>query len=141
MEKKESRTIRNTVWIVILSVLLLFFTIPHTLEDFAYGEPQEMGLSPQVLSLGVAAVFALQGLALYWIGRKQRRGILVHMVLGILWPLGAGAAQLSEIFAPGPYRSGAISEVYVFGIIAVGILLALFSLFSVIGNSTGEQTN
>jgi hypothetical protein len=119
---------------VFLSLLLRFFTVPHTLEDFAYGEPQEAGISPQILAFGVAVVFALQGLALFWTGCRLRRGYVLHFVLGILWPLGAIAAQLSEVFAPGAYRAGVISEVYVFGIIVVGILLALVSWFSMRGS-------
>lgn len=130
MEQNDTNATRKTVRMVILSLLLLFFTIPHTLEDFTYGEPEAVGISPQILALGVAAVFALQGLALFWTGRQLRRGHILHFGLGILWPLGAGTAQLPEIFAPGPYRAGVISEVYVFGIILVGILLAFFSWFS-----------
>jgi hypothetical protein len=87
----------------------------------------------------VSAVFALQGLALFWTGRQLRRGYVLHFALGILWPLGAGAAQLSEIFAPGPYRAGLISEIYVFGIIAVGILLALVSWFSMRGTAEKSE--
>ena len=30
--------------VVILSLLLLFFTLPHTLEDFATGEPAQAGV-------------------------------------------------------------------------------------------------
>lgn len=135
MQQNKSNLTKNTVWVVTLSLLLLFFTIPHTLEDFAYGEPGKAGISPQVLASGVAAVFAVQGLALFWTGQQLRRGYVVHLILGILWPLGASAAQLPEILAPGPYRAGVISEVYVFGIILAGILLALTSATSLIGST------
>ena len=37
--------------VVVLSLLLLFFTIPHTLEDFATGEPAEAGVPAPLLSL------------------------------------------------------------------------------------------
>jgi|GEM_PF-817113 len=130
MQQSGTNLTRKTVLVVTLSLLLLFFTIPHTLEDFAYGEPGKAGISPQVLASGVSAIFAAQGLALFWTGRQLRRGYGLHLVLGILWPLGAGAAQLSKIFAPGPYRAGVISEVYVFGIIIGGILLALASAYA-----------
>ncbi|HEX6304222.1 MAG TPA: hypothetical protein VFZ76_08540 [Anaerolineales bacterium] len=141
MVQNDTNSIRKTLRVLILSLLLFFFTVPHTLEDFTYGEPQKAGISPQILALGVAAVFALQGLALFWTGRQLRRGYVLHFALGILWPFGAGAAQLSEIFAPGPYRAGVISEVYVFGIIVVGILLALVSWLSMRGSMEATVTH
>jgi hypothetical protein len=47
-------------WVVILSILLLFFSVPHTLEDFATGEPGNAGIPAPVLSFVVSTVLALQ---------------------------------------------------------------------------------
>jgi hypothetical protein len=117
-----------TVRVVILSLLLFFFAIPHTLEDFALGEPAKNGVSAQVLALVVAGLFALQGLALFWAGQGQRRSYLIHAGLGLLWPLAAGVAQLPVIFTASNYRSGFISILYVAGMIVMGALLFLVSL-------------
>ena len=116
--------------IVFLSLLLIFFTIPHTLEDFATGEPAKAGVPAPILSLVVSAVFFLQTLGLYWVGQKQRRGIFIHLGIGLFWPVASGFAQLPTILSEATYRSGAISIFYVAGIIIVGVLLFISALFS-----------
>ena len=113
---------------VILSLLLFFFAVPHTLEDFALGEPAKNGVPAPALALVVSVLFALQGLALYWTGQKKRRSFYIHAGLGLVWPLAAGLAQLPVIFTSNSYRSGFISVLYVIGMIAIGILLFLTSL-------------
>jgi hypothetical protein len=70
-EKMSETKTKLSVWkgrVVILSLLLFFFAIPHTLEDFALGEPAKNGVPAEVLSFVVAGMFALQGLALFWAG-------------------------------------------------------------------------
>lgn len=122
---------------VILSLLLFFFAIPHTLEDFALGEPAKNGVPAAVLAFVVAGMFALQGLALFLAGQQDRRSYFIHAGLGIFWPLAAGIAQLPVILASSNYRSGFISVAYVAGMIMVGILLFLTSLQALkIGDKT-----
>jgi hypothetical protein len=129
-------TITNSIsskWgqrIVFLSLLLLFFTIPHTLEDFATGEPAKAGVPAPVLSLVVSTVFFLQALGLYWLGQKQRRGLFIHLGIGLFWPVASGFAQLPTILSEATYRSGAISIFYVAGMIIVGVLLFISTLLS-----------
>lgn len=124
-------TDRSNGWtraVILLSLLLFFFTVPHTLEDFSLGEPAKAGISAPLLAFAVAGFFALQGLALFWTGRESRRGYALHAAVGLFWAVTAGAAQLPNILAPGAYRHGAISVLYVAGIVIVGVLLALVSL-------------
>jgi hypothetical protein len=133
-----------SVWkgsVVILSLLLFFFAVPHTLEDFALGEPAKNGVPAAVLSFVVASVFALQGLALFWAGQKDRRSYFIHAGLGIFWTLAAGIAQLPVIFVSSNYRSGFISVAYVVGTIAVGALLFLTSLqaLKIDGKAQGKK--
>ncbi len=128
MSETKSKLSVWTMSVAILSLLLFFFAVPHTLEDFALGEPAKNGVPASVLSFVVAGLFALQGLALFWAGQQNRRGYFVHAALGIVWPLAAGAAQLPVILASSNYRSGFISILYVAGMIAIGILLFLASL-------------
>lgn len=128
-----------TVSVVVLSLILFFFAIPHTLEDFTVGEPMEKGVPLPVLSIIVAALFALQGLALFWAGQRDRRSYFVHAGLGILWPLAAGVAQLPVILSSSNYRSGFISVLYVAGMIAVGILLFLASLQALRATASSRQ--
>ncbi len=141
--------------VVILSLLLFFFAVPHTLEDFALGEPAKNGVPAAVLSFVVAGMFALQGLALFWAGQKDRRSYFIHAGsgqkdrrsyfihagLGIFWPLAAGIAQLPVILASSNYRSGFISVAYVAGMIVIGILLFLASLqaLKIDGKAQGKK--
>ena len=128
--------------VVILSILLLFFSVPHTLEDFATGEPGKAGIPAPVLSLVVATVLALQALGLYWLGQKQRRGFSVHVGVGLFWPVASGVAQLPTILSGVPYRSGFISILYVGGILVIGVLLLVFSLAALLQTrASGTGTN
>ncbi len=122
---------KHSTWrtsVVILSLLLIFMALPHTLEDFALGEPAKNGVPAPVLAGVIAGLFALQGLALFFLGSGQRRGYFIHLGLGLFWPLAAGSAQLPVILTFQPYRSGLISLHYVFGMIILGILLFLASI-------------
>ena len=124
--------VKISLWstgVVVLSLLLFFFALPHTLEDFATGEPAKQGVPVFVLAYVIAGMFALQALGLFWIGRQLRRGYIVHAILGLFWPLAAGAAQLPKILSQGlAYRAGFISVFYVGGMIVIGILLFITSL-------------
>jgi Ni/Fe-hydrogenase subunit HybB-like protein len=71
---------------------------------------------------------ALQGLALFWAGQKDRRNYFIHAGLGIFWALASGIAQLPVILTTSDYRSGFMSLAYVVGMIAIGILLFVTSL-------------
>ena len=127
MTEKESNFKRISSWIVFLSILLLFFTIPHTLEDFASGEPGKAGIPAPLIALVVSVMFGLQALGLYWLGQNLRRGLWVQLVVGGFWPLAAGFAQIPSILSEPTYRAGFISVAYVVGILVVGILLLVFS--------------
>jgi hypothetical protein len=130
MSATTDRLNGRTKAVILLSLLLFFFTVPHTLEDFALGEPAKAGISAPLLAFAVAGFFALQGLALFWTGRGSSWGYGLHAAVGVFWAVTAGAAQLPNILAPGAYRYGAISVLYVVGIVIVGVLLALVSLWA-----------
>lgn len=128
MENQHTRLWRHGV--VFLSLLLLFFTIPHTLEDFATGEPAEAGIPVPLLALVISIIFSLQALGLFWLGQKRRRGLFVHVGIGLFWPIASGLAQLPTILSGTSYRSGVISIFYVGGMVVVGILLCIASIIS-----------
>jgi hypothetical protein len=122
---------KNAIWrnsVLVLSLLLMFVAIPHTLEDFALGEPAKQNIPSVVLAGVIAVFFILQGLGLFFLGKGERTGYFIHIGLGILWPLAAGSAQLPVILTTQPYRSGFISLFYVFGMIVLGLLLLLASI-------------
>jgi hypothetical protein len=127
MVKINNISALKTNRIVFLSIFLFFFTIPHTLEDFATGEPDKVGIPVALLALIVSIIFGLQALGLYWLGQNRRRALWIHLGLGVFWPFASGVAQLPTILSGVPFRSGFISVLYVLGIIIIGILLAFFS--------------
>lgn len=123
--------------VVMLSLLLIFFTIPHTLEDFATGAPEDAGIPTSVLAFVISVIFGLQGAGLYFLGKGNRLGYYVHIGLGLFWPIASGFAQLPTILSDVPYRSGTISMLYVFGMIVVGLFL-LFASFMALSKSKKE---
>lgn len=116
--------------VVLLSLLLFFFALPHTLEDFATGEPAKAGIPTYVLAYVIAGMFALQGLGLLWIARQMHRGYILHAFLGIFWPISAGVTQLPAILSGAPYRAGFISIFNVGGMLLIGVLLFLTSILA-----------
>jgi hypothetical protein len=123
--------------VVILSLLLFFFTLPHTLEDFATGKPAKAGVPAHVLAYVIAGIFALQGVGLFWVGRRLHRGYVIHALVGLFWPIAAGVAQLPKILSQGSYRAGFVSMFYVGGMIVVGILLCITSVLALVAGRTG----
>jgi len=121
---------------LVLSLLLFFFALPHTLEDFATGEPAKAGAPVAVLSYVIAGMFALQAMGLFWIGRQMRRGYFIHVFLGLFWPVAAGAAQLPTILSQPTYRAGFISVFYVGGMVVIGILLSTVSILALVAGRT-----
>jgi hypothetical protein len=128
MSELATMTIQRNV--IFLSLLLFFFTVPHTLEDFSSGQPLKAGIPAPLLALVISVIFSLQALGLLWLGQKRRRGLFVHVGIGLFWPLASGIAQLPTILSGAPYRSGIISIFYVGGMIVVGILLCISSIIA-----------
>lgn len=116
--------------VVFLSLLLLFFTIPHTLEDFAAGEPAKAGVPAPAIASVIAVMISLQALGLFWIGQKRPWGLFIQMGVGLFWSIASGIAQLPTILSDIPYRSGFISVLYVAGMIVIGILICIAAILS-----------
>ena len=116
--------------VVTSSLLLMLVVIPHVLEDFALGEPAKNKIPELLLQLVVAGLISFQALGLYKLGSGKRFAYYIHLVIGLIWPLLAGFAQLPSILSGMPYRSGFISIFFVLAIIIVGALLFISSLLA-----------
>jgi len=130
MKDMKKTTFAWRLRVAVLSLLLIFVAIPHTLEDFALGEPAKNGVPFTALATVVAVLFTLQGLGLYWLGQNDRRAYFIHAGLGLFWPLAAGGAQLPTILTLQPYRSGLVSLLYVAGMLILGVLLFLSAVLA-----------
>lgn len=124
----DRKALRCKHVVVVLSLLLLLMVIPHTLEDFSVGEPAKNGIPLLALQGVVAFLIAVQALGLYFLGGNRRRGYVIQMAVGLIWPLLAGIAQLPAILTTHPYRAGFISIFFVIGVILMGVLSFLASL-------------
>ena len=130
MKDMKKTTFAWRLRVAVLSLLLIFVAIPHTLEDFALGEPAKNGVPFTALATVVAVLFTLQGLGLYWLGQNDRRAYFIHAGLGLFWPLAAGGAQLPTILTLQPYRSGLVSLLYVAGMLILGAMLFLSAVLA-----------
>ena len=127
----EASADRRWAAVVFLSVGLLFFSVPHTLEDFALGEPIKRGVPAPLVALVVSSLLAAQAFGVYSLGRRRVLGFYIHAVLGLVWAVAAGMAQLPELLNAATYRSGLLSAGYVLGIIAIGSALLIVSVSAI----------
>ena len=129
---------RRWTTVAVLSFALMFFSMPHVLVDFAVGEPLKRGVAAPVIAFVVSVLLAVQAVGLLWLGQRRRIGLWCHAVIGVVWPVAAGGAQLAEVLAEGVYRSGAISAAYVIGVIAVGVTMAVVSGVALVGQRSAR---
>ena len=112
---------------IALTLLLVAATIPHTVEDFHYGEFARFGVPTSVATGALVVVYALQlcGMVFAWRGSSTGHWLLA--VGGLIWCIGATAVHGSELFASGPYRSGLESKALIVAIIILGAGVAIVS--------------
>ena len=110
---------------IILYLVLAFFSIPHLIDDFLFDIPAEFGISVH-LSQFLAGVFILIYLGiLISLARGRRRGVIGAISMGIFLALAGILKHIPLIIQPGPYWSGWFSEGLIFGMILSGTGLAV----------------
>jgi len=114
--------------VVASGVVMVGFAVPHFVDDFLYGIPDEFGLTnPQAQVMG-GVFFAALVLALIMAGRGVRAGYYAACGFGVLLVAAAVLRHLEGILAPEPYWGGLVSEGSILGLIASGLALAAFSV-------------
>lgn len=111
------------------SLLLLWVSIAHSLEDFVYGIPARFGLSVAAAALLLGAGYVVQMTGILLAMRGHRAGYALTLATGAVWALAAAFDHLGEILTAWPYREGAISKALEVGIMLAGGALALVSLW------------
>jgi hypothetical protein len=121
---------RRAAWVVAAAVLLVGFSIAHSLEDFVYGVPARFGLevAPAAALLGLA--YAFHVLLIAAAARDNRIGYLGNLLVGLVWLVAAGVDHLGEILFIAPYRAGLISKGFEVGLMLSAVLLAVTSFFA-----------
>jgi hypothetical protein len=125
------RNHRRSNLVVFSALVLSFFAIPHLIDDFLFGIPEEFGLtnqSAQVLS-GIFALLLVLSIVLA--ARNLKVGYYACFSLGLFLALAGILKHLPRMIAPGPYWSGWFSEFLIYGLIASGLILAGVSISAI----------
>jgi hypothetical protein len=125
------RNYRRSNLVVLAALLLSFFAIPHLIDDFLFGIPEEFGLtnqSAQALSGVLAFVLVL---CTVLAGRDLKAGYYACLSLGSFLALAGVLRHLPRMISPGPYWSGWFSEFFIYGLIASGLILAGLSIWAI----------
>ena len=107
--------------VIILYLILAFFSTPHLIDDFLFDIPAEFGISVHLTQF-LAGVFILIYLGiLIPLARGKRGGVIGAISMGIFLALAGILKHIPLIIQPGPYWSGWFSEGLIFGMILAGI--------------------
>ena len=122
VENARMMRVPLSVW---LTLALVVISAPHTAEDFEFGAFQQRGMDPSAPAIALGATYALQVAGAFLAGRRARVGIVLLIVAGLVWTVGAVSLHAVEIVTPGPYRHGFISKALEIAIIGLGIAIAV----------------
>jgi hypothetical protein len=132
----EMRKMRSSTKLVLGALTLLtLFAIPHLIDDFLYGIPEEFGISNQIAQVlaGIFSVFLV--LTFVGVGREARPGLVAAAFLGGFLALAVTLKHFPIMVKPGPYWSGWFSELLILGVFGSGILLLIVSAIALRGRS------
>ncbi len=116
--------------VVIIGIILAFFSIPHLIDDFIFDIPTEFGLTniqAQILS-GIFIVCYLWIMIL--VSKQWRGGYFGTAFIGGFLALAVLLKHIPKILLPEPYWSGWFSETLIIGIFISGIVLLITSILA-----------
>ena len=115
-------------WVVLLYLILGTFAIPHLIDDFLYGIPEQFGMSNQTVQV-LAGLFTLIFMSLLIpLGAGRRNGLYGALAMGIFLALAGILKHIPLMILPGPYWSGPFSESLIIGLILSGLACSLAAL-------------
>ena len=114
--------------VLVNGVVLASVAIPHLIDDFLFGIPQEFGLT-NIQAQILAGVFTAMLITVFSLGaRGHRWGFIGAGFLGGFLALAGILKHVPLMLQPGPYWSGVFSEVLIWVLIASGISLVVVSI-------------
>jgi hypothetical protein len=116
-------------WTIAASLASLPFILAHTAEDFGAGITQRLGLSPGVGAFLLGGYLACQCLGLVLIACGRTAGFRLTAGIGLLWLAGAGVEHGRALLS-GHFRTGAVSVLWVLGLMVTQAACVLLSLAS-----------
>jgi len=116
--------------VLIFTITLGFFAIPHLIDDFLFDVPEEFGISVQSAQVLSGIFTILMFVILILSARGRKAGYVGAFSLGIFLSLAAILKHLPKIVKPGPYWGGWFSETLIFGVFVSGMGLAFVSFLA-----------
>ena len=116
--------------VIPLYILLGFFSIPHLIDDFLFGIPEDFGISVIAAQILSGVFIALFLLILWGLALNIRSGYIGGIIMGLFLALAGILKHLPLMIKPGPYWSGWFSEALIVGMIITGLALAAVIIFS-----------
>ena len=120
--------------ILINGIILVGVSIPHLIDDFLFGIPDEFGLTNLQAQVLAGVFSALLILIFNLVGREKRAGIVGAGFLGIFLALAGILKHVPLMLQPGPYWSGLFSETLIIALILSGLSLFGLSLYALLNN-------
>lgn len=105
--------------------MLIGFSVAHSFEDFVYGVPARFGFSLAVAASLTGMLYAVQAALIAFAVREYAWSFLANAFVGLVWLAAAVMEHGRDLLFVSPYREGAISKVFVVGVLISGLLLAL----------------
>ncbi len=118
--------------VIALSLLSLPFIVPHVVEDFAEEITRRVALSTAGGAFLLGGYLALQSLGLVLIALGKRSGFVLSFWIGLIWVAGA-VLDHGPALLRGGFRSGALSVLWVVGLVLTQSLSAALAAWGAWG--------
>ena len=116
--------------LILLNLVILYsVAIPHLIDDFLYGIPEEFGMSNLTAQFLAGGFTALMALVVILVTRGSTAGMIMAGVLGGFLALAAIIKHIPLILLSGPYWSGLFSESLIYGLVISGLSLSALSAY------------
>jgi len=113
--------------VVLAAVLLTGFGAAHLIDDFLYGVPADFGLSNPVTQVLALLYFLITSWLLVLAVRGQKAGYIGNMILGLFLLAADMTKHGMEGMFWGAWRTGLFSRFLSFGVMGIGLWLAIVS--------------
>jgi hypothetical protein len=101
---------------IFVSLAGLPFIVPHVVEDFAGGIADRVGLATGAAAFLLGGYLALQVWGIVGVGQGRRVGWVITFWASVVWTVVAAVDHGPAVLAGG-FRSGALSVVWVLGLV------------------------
>jgi hypothetical protein len=117
--------------VLIIGAIMVGVAIPHLIDDFLFGIPEEFGLT-DIRAQILAGIFSVLLIVIFSMAARGRRwGYIGTAALGGFLALACILKHVPLMMQPGPYWSGVFSEALIIVLILSGVALLVVSIFAI----------